>query len=82
MLLTGCVFADNALHSNLAGLSNLCNKGCKVTLTDETITVSIDDENIWYGTKGTQDKLWNLHLIDLDSTMNPAPTAALDSAEA
>jgi hypothetical protein len=37
ILLTGHIFKNNALSTNLSGLSNLCsNRGCSVTLTEET----------------------------------------------
>jgi hypothetical protein len=61
------VFKDDSLTNNLAGLSNLTNMGCKVILDSETIFVIRDGEVIWSGTKGTNDKLWNLDLADLHS---------------
>ena len=75
IVLTGYVFDDKCLINNLAGLSKLCNEGCTVTLDNETIVVSRDGENLWYGTKGSEDKLWTLDLADVGTQSFPLPTA-------
>jgi hypothetical protein len=88
IVLHGYIFDDKCLINNLAGLSKLCNEGCTVTLDKETIIVSRDGENLWYGTKGTEDKLWTLDLADVgmpsrkeipDSEI-PDPRIELDTA--
>jgi hypothetical protein len=56
IVLTGYIFDDKCLINNLAALSKLCNEGCAVTLDNETIIVSRDGENLWYGIKGSEDK--------------------------
>lgn len=66
--LTGHVFRDTDLSNNLAGLSNLCNEGCTVTLDSESIAVTRDHEVIWSGIKNRHDKLWQLDLADMTKT--------------
>jgi hypothetical protein len=65
IILTAYVFSESNLSNNLAGLSNLTNLQCTVTLTATTITISRGDEIIWSGTKDCDEKLWNLNLADL-----------------
>jgi hypothetical protein len=71
IVLTGYVFCKNCLTSNFAGLSNLCNKGCIITLDAESIIGCRDKEISWSGTKGSEETLWNLAISDLGTQASP-----------
>jgi hypothetical protein len=64
-----------AIGTNLASLSELCNRGCTATLTAETIEIQRQGKTIWSGTKGTSDRLWNLDLDDLQQPALQSDTA-------
>jgi hypothetical protein len=65
IVLTAHVFNKSNSSNNLAGLSNLTNLQCAVTLTATSITISRGDEIIWSGIKECDDNLWNLDFVDL-----------------
>jgi hypothetical protein len=53
----GYIFPDIVLSHNLAGLSNLCNMGCTVTLTNTCVDITKDGTSIWQCTKEPHEKL-------------------------
>jgi hypothetical protein len=72
IILTAYVFNKSNLSNNLAGLSNLTNLQCTVTLTATTIIISRGDEIIWSGTKDCDEKLWNLAELKKKPENSPA----------
>ena len=77
MIFNGYVFPEATLSDNLLGLADLCNKGCEVKLTAETIAVEKDNLIIWSGTKATDEKLWHLDLEDIK--VAPGHSTIMDS---
>jgi hypothetical protein len=75
IIIPAYVFDNNAISSNLAGLSTLCNKGCAAILNSETVEILKDGETVWCGTKGTTDRLWNLDIADLGHSLGPIPVS-------
>ena len=61
------VFSDNILQHSLLSLSDLCNSGCTVVLTNTDIKINKGTNIIMHGTKQEHDKLWH---IELDSRKN------------
>jgi hypothetical protein len=71
------VFDESQIANNLAGLANFTNLQCTVTLTATSIIISRGDEIVWSGSKGSDDKLWNLDMTQLLSTSSPSANLAI-----
>ena len=82
MTFNGYIFPETTLSTNLLGLADLCNKGCDIALTAETIDVRKDDQTIWSGTKATNEKSWHLDLEDIKTTPIAEPNATFDKSAA
>ena len=57
------VFPDAELQHNLLSLSSITNIGCKITLSNIDILITLNDRAVYHGSKQPADTLW---VIDLD----------------
>jgi hypothetical protein len=69
------IFADTDLYKSLLSLSDLCKQGCKITLTNEALQISMQNRPILSFSKDSNTSLWSIPLNPssiISSTFTPS----------